>query len=234
MVGSEIILYNGHLKRITMIQDRNIYKLFFVLAIFGVLGSCSEERPIESKITYFPTFEVSGDEYLLVQSGVAFNDPGVVAKSGDSELPIAKAGTVNTDQPGVYKLTYSATNGDGFDASTERYVIVADDPDFIINSDISGKYTRDTNPAHTMTISKITDGVYQADDILPTNGIKAIIIQYSSTELVIPLQSSGFGDIIADTANDAETSATLIDGTDITLKTRIGSFGVFTRNFIKN
>lgn len=217
-----------------MIQIRNIYKLFSVLAIFGVLGSCSEERPIESKITYFPTFEVSGDEYLLVQSGVAFNDPGVVAKSGDSELPVSKTGTVDPNQPGVYKLSYSATNSDGFDASTDRYVIVTEDPDLIINSDLSGSYTRDSNPAHIMTLTKITDGVYEADDILPTNGIKAVIIQYSGTELVIPLQSSGFGNIIADTANDAETSATLIDGTDITLNTRIGSFGVFTRNFIKN
>ncbi len=217
-----------------MIQIKNIYKLFSVVAIFGLLGSCSEERPIESKVTFFPTFEVNGAEYLLVQSGVAFNDPGVVAKSGDSELPVSKTGTVDTNQPGVYKLSYSATNSDGFDASTDRYVIVSDDPDLIINSDLSGSYTRDSNPAHVMTLSKITDGVYQADDILPTNGIRAIIFQYSSTKLVIPLQSSNFGNIIADEANDAETSGTLIDGTDITLQTRIGGFGVFTRNFLKN
>ncbi|MFV9552252.1 immunoglobulin-like domain-containing protein [Algibacter sp. PT7-4] len=208
-----------------------IMVLVFSLACFV---SCSEENPIPSEITYFPTFELEGGQYLLVQKGVAYTDTGVKALAGDSELPLTTTGTVNTDQVGLYRLDYSATNVDGFDGTSFRYVIVADDPAAIASADLSGSYTRDTNAAHVMTLTKVADGFYQADDILPTNKINALIAHVSGTEVVIPRQSSRFGDIVADPTDVAGSNGDLVGGKDISLNTFIACCGIFSRNFIKD
>lgn len=217
-----------------MIQLTKIYRFLLGLVFLTFLNSCSEEAPIESDITYYPTFEVIGGQYIMVESGTTFNDPGIIASAGESELPVTISGSVNTGQVGVYTLTYSATNADGFSASTSRYVIVADDPDFIAGNDLSGGYTRDANAAHKMTLTKIADGFYQASDLLPPNNIRAVIAQVSDTEIIIPAQSSPFGEIGAGPTVFPGSSATIVGGSDISLALYIGCCGIFNRTFLKD
>ena len=214
------------------------FKNKFTIAIslvFSImlLVSCSEERPINSEITYYPTIEIEGGQYIITQKGEPYTDTGVVAKSGDNELPLVTTGTVNTSQVGLYRLNYSATNVDGFDGTSFRYVIVADNPSAIAARDLSGSYTRNTNSAHIMTLTKFADGFYQADDVLPTNKISAIIAQVSDTEVIIPRQSSGYGDIAADPTDVSGSGGDLI-GNDITFRLYISCCGIFNRSFIKD
>jgi hypothetical protein len=230
-VGSEIASSFNLKYKIMKNRFIKIVVLVFTLAFFA---ACSEESPIPSEITFFPTFEIEGGQYLLVQKGVAYTDTGVKALSGDSELPLTTTGSVNTEQVGLYKLDYSATNADGFDGTSFRYVIVADDPAAIASADLSGSYTRDTNSAHIMTLTKVVDGFYQADDILPTNKINALIAHVSDTEVIIPRQSSRFGDIAADPTDVAGSGGAIVSGQDITLNTFIGCCGIFTRRFLKD
>ncbi len=217
-----------------MIQLNKIYKFLLGLVFLAFLNSCSEEAPIESNITNYATFEVIGGQYTMVEAGTTYNDPGVIAKAGETELPVTISGSVNTGQVGLYTLTYSATNADGFSASTSRYVIVADDPAYIAGNDLSGGYTRDENAAHTMTLTKIADGYYQASDLLPPNNIRAVIAQVSDTELTVPAQSSPFGEIGAGPSVFAGSSATLVGGSDITLDLYISCCGLFNRTFLKD
>ncbi|MDD7886426.1 immunoglobulin-like domain-containing protein [Flavivirga sp. 57AJ16] len=198
-----------------------------------ILASCSEAKLIGSEVTIFPSFEIE-EPYTIIQTGSSFTDSGVKALSGTDELPFTTSGTVNTATPGVYKLDYSATNADGFDGTAFRYVIVVDDPDFIKTSDLSGSYTRDTNSAHVMTLTKVADGVYHADDVLPTNNIAVFVFHVSGTEVIIPRQSSRFGDIVVDPSDVSDSSGTISGGGDISLNTFIGCCGIFARNFLKD
>ena len=98
--------------------------------IFAVvlMVSCSEERPIGSEITNYPVFEVEGGQYIIVEKGIPFTDPGVIALAGEAgELPVEINGNVDVDQIGLYKLDYVAVNADGFEGASFRYVIGADD-----------------------------------------------------------------------------------------------------------
>ncbi len=204
-----------------------------LLCLLIFLASCSEAKLIQSEVTIFPSFEIE-EPYQIIQTGSSFTDSGVKALAGTDELAFTTSGTVNTATPGVYRLDYSATNADGFDGTAFRYVTVLDDPDFVKTSDLSGSYTRDTNSAHVMTLTKVADGVYHADDILPTNNIAVFIFHVSGTEVIIPRQSSRFGDIVVDPSDDSGSSGTISGGGNITLNTFIGCCGIFTRNFLKD
>ncbi|MBU3821875.1 DUF5011 domain-containing protein [Flavobacteriaceae bacterium XHP0103] len=209
----------------------NKYINYFSLALVMLfMASCSEEAPIPSQITYYPTFDITGGQYIMVETGSTFTDPGVIANVGDGTVPVVTSGTVNTDEAGLYTLYYSATNADGFEASSFRYVIVVDDPAAIAANDLSGTYSVGTRSA---TLTKVSDGVYEADDILPPNRIRALIFQISDTELIVPVQSSPFGPVYADPSIDPNSGGEL-NGSDFTLKTSVGSFGIFTRTFLKN
>lgn len=208
-------------------------KVISLICSIVLFVSCSEEKPITSEITFFPTFEIEGGQYLVVQTGSTYTDTGVTALAGGAELPLITTGSVNTSQVGLYKLNYAATNADGFDGTSFRYVIVADDPSAIAARDLSGSYTRNTNAAHIMTLTKVADGFYQADDVLPTNKINALIAHVSDTEIVIPRQSSRFGDIAADPTDVSGSKGDLI-GNDITIALYIGCCGIFNRSFIKD
>ncbi|XCF06117.1 immunoglobulin-like domain-containing protein [Tamlana crocina] len=207
--------------------------LISVICLLVVLASCSEASPIKSQITEFPSFEID-EPYSIIQTGSSFSDSGVKAIAGTDELPFTTSGTVNTNTPGVYKLDYAATNDDGFDGTAFRYIIVVDNPDFVKSSDLSGSYTRDSNSAHIMTLTKVADGVYHADDILPTNNISVFVFHVSDTEVVIPRQPSRFGDIVADPSDVSGSSGIISGDGDITLNTFIGCCGIFTRNFLKD
>ncbi|WNH13404.1 DUF5011 domain-containing protein [Thalassobellus suaedae] len=214
-------------------KNKTLNKFCFLLAIFFIVA-CSEERPITSEITFFPTFEVSGDQYMTIEQGSTFTDPGAIALAGDGTLPVTTSGSVNTSTLGVYKLEYKATNVDGFEGSAFRYVAVVDDLAAITSNDLSGSYTRDSNTGHVMTLTKLGGAFYDADDVLPTNKINVFIVQVSSTELIAPRQSSRFGDIVIDPSVEAGSSGTILATGDITLQTYIGCCGVFTRRFLKN
>jgi hypothetical protein len=216
-------------------RKKNIYiRVFSVMLSLIIMMSCSEEAPIKSKITVFPTFEITGEQYSIIQLGDSYTDPGAIAKAGSETLPVTTTGNVDTNTVGVYRIDYSATNSDGFIGSSFRYVAVVDDAVAIANKDLSGSYTRDSNANHVMTLTKIADGFYDADDILPTNRINVFMVQVSSDQIIIPRQPSRFGDIAADPFDVSGSGGDLINGSDITLRTFIGCCGIFTRRFIKD
>lgn len=103
-------------------MKKAIYKwmgcLVAVLAL--TLAACDETSQDPSTITYYITFEMEGDATMLVPVGTAYEEPGVTAMEGTEDVTasVVTTGTVNSDEVGLYTLTYSAVNKDGFSSST--------------------------------------------------------------------------------------------------------------------
>lgn len=148
-----------------------ILKYITIVMFFSaILFSC--EKDYEShitKVTYFPSIEVLGGQFMTVKLGQAFTDPGVLVKIGDDEVDADEvSGTVDVNTIGVYTITYSKVNEDGFSASAQRFVGVID-PGVLAN-DFSGQYQRtaygaNTTPSGIATWTKVADGLYTCNNV---------------------------------------------------------------------
>ena len=110
--------------------------LFGLLVFTGCEDITSEDT---SKITYFVTFDMAGDQVMTIPVGQSYVEPGVVAFEGDNDISTSMkiAGTVNPNAVGLYPITYSATNVDGFSSSVTRTVIVYN-PE--VTANLAGNY----------------------------------------------------------------------------------------------
>ena len=143
-----------------MKYKNKIIKLFSVFAIL-VLVSCTEEDPIESTITFYPTFEF--ESLVVVEVGSSFT-PSAKAFEGDTELELTTTGTYNTNQVGIYTLNFSATNSDGFSGSTSQTIVVHDPS--IVGTDVSGEIVDANNSTRDGVITLIegTTSIFLASD----------------------------------------------------------------------
>jgi hypothetical protein len=187
----------------------------------GMVGS--------SKITYFPILTLKGERYVAVAKGTAYTEAGVTAKEGSADLTPKTTGTVNTATPGVYTLTYSAVNKDGFSASITRTVVVYSTDAGAAAHDLSGNYARNTNGS-IATWTKIAPGVYKVFNPggAPGTNLTVIAINPTGYAISIPSQISSDG---------ATTSSALEDysGMPNTYKWQIlnPGYGTAVRTFVK-
>jgi hypothetical protein len=160
----------------------NMKKIILSLLVASTfLVSCEKDTTANvSKITNYPIITVLGDDPLLVPQGSTYNDPGAVAMEGETEIPYTttsvgnyRGGTsVDTNITDEYSVKYTATNTDGFKASSSRKVIVYKTGD-LVNS-IEGVYKcsvsrNGSNPVTAQNIRyvyiwKNTDGTYEISD----------------------------------------------------------------------
>lgn len=117
-----------------------IYSLFVCLSL--VMVSCDESTQDPSFITYYVDFEMNGDEIMTVELGTPYVEPGVIAKEQGKDITstivTTGADKVDVSKAGVYFITYSATNVDGYSSEITRMVAVYDPA---ITTDISGTYS---------------------------------------------------------------------------------------------
>jgi len=153
-----------------------IYSLFVCLLL--VLVSCEDKTSYDvSKITYYVTYKMSGDQTTLVPVGTAYVDPGIKAIEGTKDVTstMKTTGSVNSAKIGLYPVTYSAVNADGFASSATRLVIVYDPT---VTTDISGQYQLATGSyrktlssgaktsfsGYNISLSKIAPGIFYVSD----------------------------------------------------------------------
>lgn len=162
-------------------MKKAIYKLMGCLAMVAVLAlvSCNETSQDPSTITYYITFEMEGDETYLLEVGTAYEEPGVTAFEGTEDVTssMVTTGSVDENTVGLYTITYSATNQDGFSSSITRTVIVYDPS---VTTDISGTYTTASGSyrywletgaissfsGYTVTISQLAPGFFYISDYM--------------------------------------------------------------------
>lgn len=150
------------------------------MTLMFVFVSCEDKTSYDdSRITYYVTFAMNGDQTMLVPVGTTYTDPGVKATEGDKDVTssMTTTGTVNANKVGLYPVTYSAINADGFASSVTRTVIVYDPT---VNTDISGTYTLAAGSyrlnlqyntkiafsGYKVTITYIAPGIFYVSDFL--------------------------------------------------------------------
>ena len=155
-----------------------IYSLLLFCGLFGLWG-CEKTTEGLTKVTYYVNFELNGDDPMLVSMGSTFSDPGVIAMEGEEDVTasVAVNSDVNADQIGLYSVSYSAANADGFSSSIKRTVIVYD-PE--ITTDASGNYTVDSSVSYrnmsgeqvpfkgdfSVSVTLVAPGIFAVSDFL--------------------------------------------------------------------
>lgn len=155
-----------------------IYSLLVCLAC--TFASCEDETTQDtSKVTYFVNFEMKGDKVMQIPIGTSYVEPGVIATEGSTDITstMKTTGTVNTAEVGVYTLSYSAINIDGFAKSTERTVMVYNPA---ITTDVSGSYKAAESSyrltiatgatkafsGYGVTVERAAPGIFQVSDFM--------------------------------------------------------------------
>lgn len=155
-----------------------IYSLFVCLLL--VLVSCQDKTSYDvSKITYYVTYKMSGDQTTLVPVGTSYVEPGIKAMEGTKDVTatMKTTGTVDVNKIGLYPITYSAVNADGFASSATRLVIVCDPT---VTTDISGKYALASGSyrqviktgvkvsfsGYNISLTKVAPGIFYVSDFL--------------------------------------------------------------------
>ncbi len=217
------------------------YIAFIAIALVAIVtASCNKDNfnypPGTvgiSKITYFPVITVKGALYYPIAKGTAYTDPGVTATGGGASIPVVTTGTVNVNTPGVYTLTYTATNSDGFPATASRTVIVYSTDATATNNDFSGNYARTTNGS-IAAWTKIAPGVYTIFNPGGAPGTNLTVVAINPTGYTISIPSQ-----IAGGAPTSSASETATPGVPVTTLSKYSmeivnpGYGTSIRTFIK-
>lgn len=143
-------------------------KILITALIVLLLSSCKKEEIIStetqvghSTVTYFVDLTLNGDPSMALTKGGTFTDPGATATENGKSVTVTVDGTVDVNTAGVYVLTYSAKNKDGFSKSVSRTVVVASGTE-VPGTDMSGQYSG-VSPL-IANVTKIGNGIYYMDN----------------------------------------------------------------------
>ena len=136
---------------------------------FALLAvSCEKTTEGLTGITYYPVITVNGDAGVIYV-GETYEDPGCTAIMNGEDITdqVIVTDNINNQVPGIYSVTYSATNEQGFSASASRTVYVAAESG-IVNLYVGEMWTPKGSylSGGTHLITDNGDGTYQMDDIM--------------------------------------------------------------------
>ncbi|MBK9632420.1 MAG: DUF5011 domain-containing protein [Saprospiraceae bacterium] len=169
----------------------NILMVFSLILVS--LSSCELEDTTAdvSRITYYPILTLKGAQWNTIDQGGSFTDPGATAKEGDTEINVKVGGdVVDTNTPGVYTITYTALNKDGYSATEYRYVAVI--APNVKGLDMSGSSKRNAGALGVSTVTKISDNFYKSDNVggvaSPGPATTVFFYHYEGDKLGVPEQ----------------------------------------------
>ncbi len=125
---------------------KNRFLLLMALAASVVsLSSCEKETEGKTRITYYPTIELQGDETVYVNKGDSYVEPGYTSflNGEDVTSQVTVVSDVDESASGVYTVNYQTVkNDDGFGSAASRKVVVLDFSDpiegiYAVNSAVS-------------------------------------------------------------------------------------------------
>jgi len=198
-----------------------------LIASGGIFTSCEDISSDNlSRVTIYPIVTMNGDNVVVLTQGDSFTDDGASALSGSDELEITTTGSVDATTPGVYKITYTASNTDGFDASQTRTIIVLSSAPSAFN--LEGTFLRNGNENHVVRIS---DRVYTSDNAggiaPPTTPLEVTFYNIDDQHLYIPPQTTNGIDVESE-------DGTLVNNNRFTwVLIASGVYGTAVRNFTR-
>lgn len=107
-------------------MKKSLYLIVCAAAIF-VLGSCQKlTTEGVTRTTYYPVLGLEGDDPYVIVKGQSYVEPGFTATLNGEDVSdgVTVSSNVDNSTPGIYSVTYSAVNEDGFSASISRDVYV--------------------------------------------------------------------------------------------------------------
>ena len=141
--------------------------MLLALGVF-TLSSCGDEESAGlSRVTTYAVLTMNGDDFVKLNVGSSFNDPGCVATMGSEDVSdkIIVSSDVDTSRPGFYNVNYIVYNEDGFPASASRTVMVVDPNNFasayLGESQFGARHYYNA----PINITKRADGTYLIDDL---------------------------------------------------------------------
>jgi len=179
---------------------KKIFLITFIAAF--ALSSCEKDTLGVSTVTTYPTIALKGDVAQTILVGGTYTESGFVAKEGETDITstVKVTGTVNPAKAGVYTITYTAINKDGFTLSARRYVGVITPAAAAM--DISGTYQRNGGASGLATVVKYKSyaGLYVNNNpggiaIIPgTNEVYIYMFQTDVAVVSAPAQDSSVGE----------------------------------------
>lgn len=147
-------------------------KIFSMLAVatmaWGFTACETNNTEGLTRITYYPVFDILGENPKVVNIGEPYEDAGCAAKMAgeDVSADIKVKNNVDTDEMGIYKVTYSLVNADGFPASASRTVYVTNGDNFANLYFAETWYGSRHYTGLPVQITDNGDGTFLIDDLL--------------------------------------------------------------------
>lgn len=190
-----------------------------LLFAIGVFVSCNKKDDFNyaagtvgiSKIVYFPVVAINGSKLSIIKVGSAYTDPGATATLGGTTTPYTTNGAVDPNTPGVYVVSYSASNPQGYSASDWRTVVVIGND--VAGNDYSGTYLRSATGV-TSTWTKDSTGVYTVENAggaASGAGLTVVAVNYAGSQISIPQQvAPDYGGTVSSSSETYNATATPI------------------------
>ena len=196
---------------------------------FLLLGCEKDDETANvSFVTTYPVVTLLGDQWEVLQVGETFTDAGAEAFEGETAIDFTTSGSVDTSVPGVYVLTYTAVNQDGYSSSERRYVGVITPEAAAI--DLSGTYQRNAGAGGISTVTQIEPGLFETDNIGgvadPGPATTVRFFHYDVGLLGVPPQNVQGSEFAA-------IDATVIPGVSYTWSVINTGYGAAPRTFVK-
>ncbi|MDR0415084.1 MAG: DUF5012 domain-containing protein [Prevotellaceae bacterium] len=152
------------------------YKYYLLFCAAALLCCCEKKTENVSKTTYYCDLELKGSSAVLLNTGEQYVDPGYTATENEEDVSdaVIVTGSVNEEQAGVYTLTYTVYNQDGFPKVAQREVFVCDPTPSPIESGyyyVSKASKRDDGPSPeyasepVVAIYQLAPGVFYLSDL---------------------------------------------------------------------
>lgn len=197
------------------------------------ISACKKDKDDVSKVvdTSYPTVQLNGDKYVTLNVGQAYSDPGALSVddvSGAQTSIMADANTLDVSDPGLYYMSYTAINANGYKTASGRYIAVTNYNDGI---NLEGTYLREATGAE-VHVTRVSRGMYMVDDMggagLP-DAIYFTMIDENSFEIGPQISESIGAEI------DGGNEELIIDGGDTILRYSLDApgYGTAVRTFIK-
>lgn len=166
----------------------------FLLTLFFGAVSCDKETEDISTVTTYATIEF--EDVVVIKKGEAFT-PSAVAMEGETEVDVIINGSADVNTVGVYTISYSAVNSDGFSASSNQLVIVYDPA--IVPTDVVGTVMDKSKNERIGEITLIegTTNIFYCTDFA-FGGIFPIYFQMNGDVMTVIPQDFLFGVISVD------------------------------------
>jgi hypothetical protein len=191
---------------------RNIFINTLLVGPFFLAG-CEKDGTAnlskEVKVSY-PEITLNGSEIAVVALGGTYTDAGAKLKddiSGKITDIQPSSGTVNTSKAGLYVLTFTAANENGFETTAARLVAVTS---VTGTPNREGKYLRAATGVNAF-ITKVADGVYKVKNPGGAGiGVNTVVyfVETAPNTFVCPDQPTDFGQMSVSDINFTAGGAT--------------------------